>query len=228
MIKTDGTLWAMGSGTQGNIGNGISLDVNIPTQIDVDTIWEIMSTSFHTLTIKNDNSLWGWGLNLSGQLGDGTLINKNIPVEIASSMNWSKLATGLGHTIAIATIGTLYAWGRNDYSQLGNGTIINVNVPIQIGSECILNRNVFKNNVNFKISPNPANEIVNINYNLSEASFIEITLTNSIGQLFLEDKYNAVKGENKTHIDISTYAQGIYVLTLKAAGESVTVKVIKQ
>jgi alpha-tubulin suppressor-like RCC1 family protein len=228
MIKTDGTLWAMGSGTQGNIGNGNSLDVNTPTQVDEDTDWETMTTSFHTLAIKNDSSLWGWGLNLSGQLGDGTLINKNIPIEITSNIDWSKLATGLGHTIAITTNGTLYSWGRNDYSQLGNGTNVNLNVPAQVGSECSLNRNSFKNEINFKISPNPTTDIVNIDYSLKEDSFIEAILCNSIGQILSNNKYNAIKGKNETQINISTYAKGIYLLTLKAAGESVTVKVIKQ
>jgi alpha-tubulin suppressor-like RCC1 family protein len=75
MIKTDGTLWAMGSGTQGNIGNGNSIDVNTPTQVGEDTDWETMTTSFHTLATKNDSSLWAWGVNSFAQLGDNTLIN---------------------------------------------------------------------------------------------------------------------------------------------------------
>jgi alpha-tubulin suppressor-like RCC1 family protein len=134
-IKGDGTLWAWGSGTFGQLGNGSTTDKKIPTQVGTANNWvNISAGNNYSMAIKTDGTLWAWGYNFDGQLGNGTTTNRSQPIQIGTANNWSSVATGEGHTLAIKTDGTLWAWGSNVYGQLGDATIVNKTSPIQIGT----------------------------------------------------------------------------------------------
>jgi uncharacterized delta-60 repeat protein len=135
-IKSDGSLWAWGGNSEGQLGDGTNNDVNTPVQIGSDTNWHSVSgDGFHSVAIKSDGSLWAWGRNSSGQLGDGTNISKNTPVQIGIDTNWQSVSAGFAHTVAIKSDGSLWAWGHNFYGQLGDGTNNDKNTPVQIGSD---------------------------------------------------------------------------------------------
>lgn len=71
-VKTDGTLWAWGSNSFGQLGLGMTDDTALPTQVGKDTNWKKVSAGkLHSFAWKADGSLWGWGNNLYGQLGNG-------------------------------------------------------------------------------------------------------------------------------------------------------------
>ena len=230
MIKTDGTLWAMGSANFGNLGIGTvaGFEVNSPTQIGNSNNWDSVSTTFHSGAIKDDGSLWTWGLNAVGELGDGTFVNKTSPNQVGTSDTWVSVISGSNHTVALNTDGTLFTWGYNNHGQLGDGTLNNKNLPAQIGEICNLDTRKFSLKESFIVSPNPASSTLNINYHSDHAGDAELALTNLAGQTTFQEKLTNNYGMNKNQIDISTYAPGIYLLTLKAANESVTVKVIKK
>ncbi|CAF4980252.1 unnamed protein product, partial [Rotaria sp. Silwood1] len=79
-IKADGTLWAWGKNTYGQVGDGTTLNKQTPTQIGSESNWlSVSAGSYHTCAIKQTNTLWSWGWNILGQLGDSTNINRNIP-----------------------------------------------------------------------------------------------------------------------------------------------------
>ncbi|MFS4459537.1 RCC1 domain-containing protein [Bdellovibrio sp. HCB2-146] len=132
-IKTDGTLWAWGSGGDGQLGNAQTLNVSTPIQIGSLTTWSKVFSSFGvSFAIRNDNTLWAWGYNGTGNLGIGSIASKSSPVQVPGS--WSEIAPSEEHTIALRTDGTLWGWGRNDVFQLGVGNTINYSSPIQIGT----------------------------------------------------------------------------------------------
>ncbi|MFH1230427.1 MAG: putative Ig domain-containing protein [Planctomycetota bacterium] len=136
ILKTDGTLWAWGLNSSGQLGNGTFTNKNIPTKIGTDTNWAIIAAGgSHTVALKTDRTLWAWGRNDRGQLGDGTNTNRNIPTKIGTDTNWAGITAGEYHTVAIKTNGTLWAWGSNEYWQLGDGTTVDKNVPTQIGND---------------------------------------------------------------------------------------------
>lgn len=134
-LKTDGTLWAWGYNTYGELGDGTTVSRTIPKQIGIDRNWKALSAGyFHSVAIKTDGTLWGWGDNSDGELGDGTIIKRFNPAQIGTDKDWRSTAVGYGNTVAIKTNGTLWAWGANIYGEMGDGTTTNILVPTQVGT----------------------------------------------------------------------------------------------
>ena len=122
-LKTDGTLWAWGSNSYGELGNGTLSIQKEPIQIGTRNDWKYISAGGnHSLAIKTDGTLWAWGRNdNTGQLGDGTTINKNKPVQIGTDTDWAVVSAGDHHSAGVKTDGTLFMWGSNDEGQFGVG-----------------------------------------------------------------------------------------------------------
>jgi alpha-tubulin suppressor-like RCC1 family protein len=133
VVKTDGTLWAWGNNTYGQLGDGSTNQRINPIQIGSDTNWTVAVAGWdHTLALKSDGTLWSWGLNISGQLGLGDSIQRNFPVKVGFDNNWASISAGGSHTVALKTDGTLWAWGFNNRGQLGDGSTIKKTLPTQI------------------------------------------------------------------------------------------------
>lgn len=103
-LKSDGSLWAMGRNSDGQLGDGTTTPfTNNPEQI-VDsgvTAIAVGGWSDFSLFLKQDGSLWAMGDNRSGQLGDGTTNSVSRPVPIVpfppipAVLYWSISATDL-------------------------------------------------------------------------------------------------------------------------------------
>jgi len=134
-IKVDGTLWAWGNNTNGQLGDNTIVQKSSPVQtITTDVNWkQVACGTSHIAAIKTDGALWLWGQNAYGQLGDNTLVRKSSPVQtIAGGTNWKQVSCGDSHTAAIKTDGTLWTWGYNNYyGQLGDNTVAHKSSPIQ-------------------------------------------------------------------------------------------------
>ena len=136
-IKTDGTLWAWGSG--GLLPTGNTTSYSSPVQIGLLTNWATVSGGSalggpQGLAIKTDGSLWGWGINGNGQLGLGNTTNYSSPVQVGSLTNWNQVACGRYLTFAIKTDNSLWAWGSSPNGELGLGNTTNYSSPVQVGS----------------------------------------------------------------------------------------------
>ena len=130
-IKTDGTLWAWGVNTYGQLGDGTNTNSNRAVQIGLDTNWKLVCCgNFFSMAIKSNGTLWAWGFNYYGELGDGTKENKNYPIQIGTETNWKTLSCGPLHVLAIKTNGSLWAWGSN----ILGGPVKNNPLQIGIGS----------------------------------------------------------------------------------------------
>ncbi len=134
-LKSDGTLWAWGLNSSGQLGDGTATARYSPTQIGSDDKWVTISAgNAHSTAIKSDGTLWAWGYNFYGLLGDGTNTNKNTPTQIAVGTYWLLVSAGGNHTMALKNDGTLWTMGYNNKGQLGDGTTTNRNIPTQVGA----------------------------------------------------------------------------------------------
>jgi uncharacterized repeat protein (TIGR03803 family) len=137
-IKTDGTLWAWGLNTNGQIGNNTTTMVLAPVQIGGATDWvSAAGGSAHSHAIKTNGTLWGWGLNSSGQLGNGGTTQSNVPVQIGAATNWTNVSSTNSTTVcATRADGTLWVWGPGSLGQFGTGAYGTTNrtSPVQLGT----------------------------------------------------------------------------------------------
>lgn len=134
-IKSDGSLWAWGSNSSGQLGDGTTVTKISPVQIGTGTNWNFVASGFsHTIGIKSDGTIWAWGLNGNGQLGDGTIVNKSVPTQIGTATNWVFASGGTLFTAALKSDGTIWTWGQNSSGQLGDGTVVDKNAPVNVGT----------------------------------------------------------------------------------------------
>ena len=132
-IKTDGSLWAWGENTFGELGNNSTTTSLLPIQIGANLNWDKISCGENfSAAIKTDGTLWTWGLNGSGQLGDNSVVDKSSPAQTkAAGTNWKQVSCGNTHVAAIKTDGTLWTWGLNSSGQLGDNSVIDKSSPAQ-------------------------------------------------------------------------------------------------
>ena len=137
-IKDNGTLWAWGSNSKGQLGTGSSAPFSLsPVQVGTSTWKMVKAGVYFTLGIKSNGTLWAWGDNQEATLGDGTFVNKSVPTQIGTASNWKSIDCNLARSIAIKEDGTLWVWGLNG-PDLGTGagsSTTHITVPTQVGTE---------------------------------------------------------------------------------------------
>ena len=83
-IKTDGTLWAWGSNSYGQLAVNDLTQRSSPTQIP-GTWSDVSGTGRHSAAIKTNGTLWTWGRNRGGALGLNQAVNNtdySSPVQV--------------------------------------------------------------------------------------------------------------------------------------------------
>jgi alpha-tubulin suppressor-like RCC1 family protein len=131
-IKTDGTLWTWGNGSDGRLGNNSLTDRSTPvTTFAGGNNWkQVSSGDLHIAAIKTDGTLWTWGNGSYGRLGNANQTSRFTPVTtFAGGTNWKQVSCGYG-TAAIKTDGTLWTWGSGNAGRLGNAVTTNTSTPV--------------------------------------------------------------------------------------------------
>jgi alpha-tubulin suppressor-like RCC1 family protein len=101
-LRSDGALFAWGTGSGGMLGQGDTLNRKSPTQIGTSS-WSALGTGTmgdHVTAIRSDGALFAWGQNTFGQLGDGTTTNRSSPVQIGTS-SWTVTSAGGFYTLTV-------------------------------------------------------------------------------------------------------------------------------
>jgi len=135
-IKTDGTLWAWGNNTYGQLGDGTTTQALTPKQAGNAAGYTAVAAGYyHSVALKSDGTLWAWGRNDHGQLGDGSYTASLVPKQVGVATNYVAIAAGDSHTVALSSDGSLWAWGANENGQIGNGKgSTDVKAPVQVGT----------------------------------------------------------------------------------------------
>lgn len=159
---------------------------------------------------KTTGSIWAWGNNANGQLGDNTTIAKLAPTQVGTSTTWRAISVGFDFAIATSNPSTFFnnlsSWGRNQGGQLGDATFVEKRMPSLINScnVLVLDNESFSKN-HFKIYPNPANDVLNIQ-NKENIQIEKIKIVNLLGETVLTET------SNFNTINIEKLATGMYIL----------------
>ncbi len=77
-IKTNGSLWACGDNTYGQLGQGDTTARSLPTRVGTDTDWVSAACADDTtMALKQDGSLWTSGHNACGELSLADFVNRS-------------------------------------------------------------------------------------------------------------------------------------------------------
>src|SRR5262249_56532026 len=94
-LKSDGTIWAWGDNTYGQLGDGSNTQRVTPVQITtLSGVVGIAAGPLHSLALLSDHTVRAWGASSWRQLGmaDGAYASHNAPVTVS----------GLAGAVAIA------------------------------------------------------------------------------------------------------------------------------
>lgn len=135
-IRANGTLWAWGDNSNGQLGDGTTTSRRFPIQVGTATNWrQVSAGKSHVVATTTNGNLWAWGLNTSGQVGNSTLVQRTTPTQIGSLNTWAWAVAGNSHSVAVRTNGSLFAWGANTSGQVGQGyTSDYFATPVQVGT----------------------------------------------------------------------------------------------
>ncbi len=76
-IQVTGSLWCWGDNDYGQLGTGISGNVEAPEQVGRHQDWTLVAAGqYHTCALRSAMRLMCWGDNGSGQLGTGDQANR--------------------------------------------------------------------------------------------------------------------------------------------------------
>ncbi len=138
--KSDGTAWAWGSQSYGQLGVNDRTSRSSPTQIP-GTTWSECRMAGTFIGVKTDGTLWTAGTNAYGSLGQGDTTLRSSPVQIpgtswkVSVTDGSPIATTGYELFALRTDGTLWAWGYGLDGILGQNSRTSYSSPKQVGTE---------------------------------------------------------------------------------------------
>jgi alpha-tubulin suppressor-like RCC1 family protein len=129
-LKADGSLWAWGENTYGQLGQGAantSASIYVPTRIGTDNDWVSIEMAFRqAYGIKADGSLWGWGSNVNNTLNNNNtgVFTTSVPnpIQLQAGDLWVDIEIGPGWVIALRADGATCAWGSNFFRNFADGT----------------------------------------------------------------------------------------------------------
>ncbi len=141
-LASDGKLYAWGANSQGQIGDGTTVQRNTPVLVGsvalagkIITKVSINGTErVSVAAVDSTGQLYTWGNNEVGQLGQGDTTSRNSPTAVAGFTNVADVISAGDHTwngtsgsaqnyiVALKTNGTVWAAGANGYGQLGDST----------------------------------------------------------------------------------------------------------
>jgi alpha-tubulin suppressor-like RCC1 family protein len=126
-LLSNGTVVAWGENKHGQLGDGTTLEKDVPTPVlgltgvKAIAMGGIASLGGHMLALLNDGTVRAVGANGTGQLGDGSTASSTSPVVVKGLSGVTAVSASVSHSMALLQNGTVVSWGSNAYGELGVG-----------------------------------------------------------------------------------------------------------
>ncbi|MBL7500260.1 hypothetical protein I6A81_29235 [Frankia sp. CN7] len=129
-----GNVWAWGTNTQGELGDGTTTPHGTPIKVPgLTRVTQVTAGGAHVLALRSDGTVWAWGDNRYGQLGAGQGPEQDAtPKPVPGLTDVKQISAGEGHNLALKADGTVWGWGYNEYGQLGTLAQQVIYTPVQI------------------------------------------------------------------------------------------------
>jgi alpha-tubulin suppressor-like RCC1 family protein len=136
-LLTNGSVYAWGMGTQGELGDGGDVNsfekpvrVSFPRGVKIAYLATDAMPYDTALAVDTQGHAWGWGNNSGGVFCLGNRHPYSTPVELPFS-GVSTLAGANAHALYDAQ-GTVYACGSGLDGALGDGSTVSVTTPVRV------------------------------------------------------------------------------------------------
>jgi alpha-tubulin suppressor-like RCC1 family protein len=128
-LLRNGTLAGWGENKDGQLGDGTTVERDLPTPVPglsgvrAVSVGGLTSVGGHTVALMDDGTVRTWGADTRGALGNGSVSKKPItaPVTVPGLTDVVAVSAGAGFDLALRSDGTVWAWGSNLAGQLGLG-----------------------------------------------------------------------------------------------------------
>ena len=120
-VTEDGRLWAWGTNTFGQVGDGTTVYRPEPVHL-MDNVTAVSAGGVRSFALREDGSLWAWGANWNGMLGDGTIEDRLSPVRVKDEVIAVTAAPWTTYVITADNI--LWHLGANTMTMLDNVTAV--------------------------------------------------------------------------------------------------------
>lgn len=146
MITTEGRIFVWGRNLYGQIGDGTTLDRNLPVDITSEfnlqpgeTFVDLSLGTYFSAAITSHGRIFTWGSGTNYALAQGVLLpNTYLPVDVTSTfplqLDEFIINVELGNQFGavLTSNNRLLMWGKNTDGQIGNGFNIDVAIPVDI------------------------------------------------------------------------------------------------
>ncbi|TDV54906.1 RCC1 domain-containing protein [Actinophytocola oryzae] len=128
-VRADGTVWAWGVNTEGQLGNGSSvLQSATPVRVgDLTGVTSVAGGRYNGYATRADGTVWAWGAGSDGALGSGVDCSQTdfpcasgVPVQVAKLADVTAVASFEYGGLVLRADNTISGWGFNGSQTLAN------------------------------------------------------------------------------------------------------------
>ncbi len=140
LYDSDGTLYACGRNSDGDLGNGNTTPSFTPVKVSAlagEKIGALVASYHDSGALLRNGQYFDWGYDGLGQLGDGLIgVDSYVPVLVTLPLPVTQVVQGgsisaNGQTLVMLSNGSMRSWGDDQNGQLGDQKTMTEPSPIQ-------------------------------------------------------------------------------------------------